>query len=70
MPRFAWREFNESEYGHEGYAYDPGAQIVRPGGSRSASWERRVAGTPFSGRCWSARHVIGSYYRWGNNGCD
>ena len=70
MPRFAWREFNESGYGHEGYAYDPSGQIVRPRESRSAAWERRVAGTLFAGKCWSASHVVGSYYEWGNNGCD
>ncbi len=70
MPRFAWRETGENGYGHDGFAYDPSGQIVRPRGLRSASWERRVDGTLFASECWSARHVVGSYYWWDNNGCD
>ena len=68
-PRFAWRETNENGYGHDGFAYDSSDEILKPVANQSAAWRRRVDGTLFAGKCWSAERVTGHFYRWNNDGC-
>lgn len=68
-PRFTWRETNENDYGHDGFAYDSSDEILKQAADRSAAWRRRVDGTPFAGKCWSAERVTGHFYRWNNDGC-
>ena len=69
-PRFAWREGGDvTGYGKYGLAYDASGQILRPAWLRSPQWIRRVEGTVFAGKCWSAQQIVGPFYRWDGNGC-